>query len=354
VEKSVFKKIKSDDMNAEFFLTNKIRQVDYLFNSVYLKSFGEKKSLIIFLFHVLFRDENESCLNAVQPAQGMLLRHFRQFIEYYQRQNYIFISPDDILKGLEDNKNYALITFDDGYYNNQYALPILKQYKVPALFFISTDYVKQNKSFWWDALHREKFKRGILPQTISKEINLLGKSMANEEIEKRVKDEFGEEALNPKGDIDRPFTPSELRDLKKEKFVFLGNHTSKHPTLTSCSPDEAFSTIQDAQDDLYDITGEVPRYMSYPHGAYSDEVVKIAKQIGLKLGITVDDRKNYLPISSKNDNYLRLGRFALNENEPIVKQCQLCRRDIRLTKVIKKLISGSEDLRPEVRDEVTI
>lgn len=339
VEKSVFKKIKSDDMNAEFFLTNKIRQVDYLFNSVYLKSFGEKKSLIIFLFHVLFRNENESCLNAVQPAQGMLLRHFRQFIEYYQRQDYIFISPDDILKGLDDDKNYALITFDDGYYNNQYALPILKQYKIPALFFISTDYVKQNKSFWWDALHREKVKRGILPQAISKEINLLGQSMTNEEIEKSIKDEFGKEALNPKGDIDRPFTPSELRDFSKEKFVFLGNHTSKHPTLTNCSPEEIAFTIRQAQNDLYDITGEVPNYLSYPHGAYSDEIVEITKQTGLKLGITVDDRKNYLPIEFENDNTLRLGRFALQKNDQIERQCLFCRRDIRLSKIAKRLVA---------------
>jgi len=326
-------------MSVKPFLLNKIRHIDYLLSSTCLKLFEEKKSLVIFLFHVLFQDERECHLNAVQPAQGITLRHFRQFIEYYLRHEYTFISPDDVLKGLDDNRNYALITFDDGYYNNQRALPILKQYKIPALFFISTDYVKKNKSFWWDVLHRERIKQGMLTRTISEEINLLGQSKTNEEIEKHITDEFGKEALKPTGDVDRSFTPGELGDFSKEKFVFLGNHTSKHPTLTNCSRSEIRDAIRTAQEDLCDITGKIPLYMSYPHGAYSNEVVKIAEQMGLKLGITVDDRKNYLPIDSENDNYLRLGRFALQANDQIESQCLLCRRDVRLAKSIRKMMT---------------
>jgi len=322
-------------------VVNKIRQTDYLFNSAYLNLWGEKKSLIIFLFHVIFRDENEGRSNTVEPPQGMTLRHFCQFVEYYQDHYYTFISPDDILNGLDSNKNYALITFDDGYYNNQYVLPVLKQYKIPALFFISTDYVKNNKAFWWDVLYREKIKTGMSSQAISEEITSWTSSKTNEEIERYITDEFGKDALAPVGDIDRPFTPRELRDFSKEEFVFLGNHTSKHPFLPNCSPDEISSTILNAQNDLYDITAAYPAYISYPFGAYSNEVIKITKQIGFKLGMAVDDRKNYLPVNFQSDAPLRLGRFALQDNSQLIEQCQLCRTDIRLTKIIKGFMGKS-------------
>ena len=41
-----------------------------------------------------------------------------------------------------------MLTFDDGYYNNHLALPVLEEFDVPALFFISTNHVKQQKCFW--------------------------------------------------------------------------------------------------------------------------------------------------------------------------------------------------------------
>jgi len=42
------------------------------------------------------------------------VEHFRRFIAYYLKEGYIFISPGDILKGLKNDKKYALITFDVG------------------------------------------------------------------------------------------------------------------------------------------------------------------------------------------------------------------------------------------------
>ena len=64
----------------------------------------------------------------------MTVEKFRQFIDYYVKHDYIFVSLNDIQNGLDPGKNHILITFDDGYYNNNLALPILKEYNIPALF----------------------------------------------------------------------------------------------------------------------------------------------------------------------------------------------------------------------------
>jgi len=318
-------------------IINGVRQIDYALNSACLKAFPERRSLIIFLFHIIFRSEDEASSNAVWPLQGITLERFRQFMEYFQNHNYTFVSPDDILNGLDNKRNYCMITFDDGYYNNRHVLGLLEEYKAPALFLISTDYVKNNRSFWWDVLHRERSKTGMAAEATGKEINSLTPAR-NEDIEKRLRDEFGEAAFVPLGDIDRPFTPQELKEFAREKYVFLGNHTGRHSYLTKYSPDEIRSAILSAQNDMHEITGEFPSCISYPHGAYSGEVIRIAEQAGLKLGITVDDRKNYLPIGLESDASLRMGRFALPCNDRMLGQCQLSRADIRLTKIAKSLM----------------
>jgi len=319
-------------------IANKIRQIDYLFNSAYLKIIGERKSLIIFLFHVLFRDLKEHCSDIVHPQQGITLESLRQLIEYYLNNGYVFVSPDDVVGGLDSNKNYAMLTFDDGYFNNRLALPLLNQYKIPAVFFISTENIKHSKPFFWDVMYRELEKRGIPTQTILEKINSFKLTKTNAEIEKYITDEFGKVVLIPRDETDRPFTPSELKDFAKEKFVFLGNHTNEHGYLENYSPDQIRSSILVAQESLFEMTGKLPEYISYPDGSYSGDVIKVVKQLGFKLGMAVDNRKNYLPIDFHSDKHLRLGRFSLGQNTQLIKQCQLLRSDIRLTKVIKSLI----------------
>ena len=107
--------------------------------SVYLSLFRERSALITFLFHSLFRDEREMSQELIDPLQRTTTRQFRQLIEYYLHHGYRFISPRDLERELPAEGKYVLLTFDDGYYNNTLALPILEMYDVPALFFIATE-----------------------------------------------------------------------------------------------------------------------------------------------------------------------------------------------------------------------
>jgi peptidoglycan/xylan/chitin deacetylase (PgdA/CDA1 family) len=47
----------------------------------------------------------------------------------------------------------VLITYDDGYRDNfEVALPILEELRVPAAFFLPTDFLDRPQLFWWDRL----------------------------------------------------------------------------------------------------------------------------------------------------------------------------------------------------------
>lgn len=311
---------------------------DLIISQFYLKFFKEKNSLLIFNLHGLFKNKEEIKQNLVDPQTWITTDQFTQFIEYYLKHNYTFVAPDDILQGLGDDKKYAMITFDDGYYNNKYALSILKKYQIPALFFISTNHIKQNKCFWWDVLYRERIKSCTSKKDILNEQNFL-KSKTSDEIEQYLIEKFGEKSFEPKSDIDRPFTTSELKDFSKEKYVFLGNHTSNHAILTNYSSNEIKSQIIDAQKFINEITGIAPTAISYPNGNYSDEIIKISKETGIKLGITVEYKKNKLPIDNQSNNCMNLGRFDLSGSNNIINQCKLFRSDILLYTSLRNFLS---------------
>lgn len=320
-----------------------MRLIDSLFSRFSLRFFQGKNSLLTFAFHGLFRKESERILNLVDPRPWITIDDFNLIVEYYLNHDYLFISPDDILNGLKNDAKYVLITFDDGYFNNQYVLPILKKYRIPAIFFISTNHVKYNKCFWWDVLYREGIKNGMSIDEITR-INKQLKLQTTERSENHLKALFGEEIFKPSSDIDRPFTPLELKDFSRGKFIFLGNHTSNHNILTNYPPSEIKSLILRAQVDLYDITGIYPRIISYPNGNCSNEIIRISKEIGLKLGFTVEFKKDQLPIDCSDDDCMRLGRFdfyGCDKSNELLKQCEIFRSDVALCNWIIRNLSKS-------------
>jgi len=307
---------------------------DHTLSKIHRGILGEKGALLTFLFHSIFKNEKEMSKNHANPQQNITVKKFEEFIKYYLSKGYIFVSPDDIIKGLNKDRRYILITFDDGYFNNSLILPVLKKYSVPALFFVSTDHVVNKKGFWWDVLYR-KHKRGIYSdKAIVQETKKL-KSMTNNKIEEYLKRKFGKDVLKPVSNIDRPFTESELKKFSKNKYVFIGNHTMDHAILTNYSSKGIEEQISGAQEALKKITGKKPSTIAYPNGNYSDEIIKIAKKCGLKLGITVDLKKNQIPIGS--NNYMKLGRFVLNGKYHIKKQCEYLRSDLTIINKVKRL-----------------
>jgi peptidoglycan/xylan/chitin deacetylase (PgdA/CDA1 family) len=301
-----------------------VRATDAAIARLYLALFREKNAVLSFLFHSLFRDSSQIALNLVDPLQRTTIGQFRQFIEYYLDHGYQFISPQNLLNGLKPEGKYALITFDDGYFNNALARPILEEYKVPAVFFISTNHVRENRCYWWDVLYRQRRAEGASEARIYREAIGM-KHLRTEEIERRLGERFGPQAFVPRGDIDRPFTPAELRDFARSPFVHLGNHTANHAILTDYTLEEVRAQIHGAQEWLKEITGVRPVAIAYPNGAHDAKIVKICAELGLKVGFTVRPEK--APFDALPQNLLRLGRFATHGDGPIEQQCRTYRSD---------------------------
>lgn len=290
----------------------------------------ERGSLTILLFHSLFTNEAEVGLKLVYPQQNMTVANFTEILQYYLDNGFNPVSPSDILKGLSNRRKHLLVTFDDGYYSSKLSLPVLKQLKIPAVFFVSLNHMYQNKSFWWDVLWRERIKRGASVRFISHDLNRL-KSLTNEEIDRFLGNEFGQEALEPVSDVDRPFTVAEFQDLAVQEGVSIGNHTFDHVILTNYPSSVGRKQIKRSQEEIERLTGITPLVISYPNGNYTADILRFARESGLKMGITTTHVKNRLPIGPEKMMYL--GRFMPVADDRLRNQLDLFRSDIAVTRL---------------------
>lgn len=310
---------------------NTIDSIDRKITPAVLKLIGEKPKLISFYFHGIFTDENELNANIVDPQQRFTVNDFRIFFEYFLERGYKFISPDYLPERMDTSAKNILMTFDDGYYSNSLILPLLNEYKIPALFFISTNHIKYNKTFWVDVAYRNRKKQGASDKKIFDEQVFL-KSQKHDFIDKYLIENFGKDSLKPTCDVDRTFTPAELKKFAEEKFVFIGNHTTDHAVLTNYELSEAKEQIVNAQNDLLQMTGKLPGSISFPNGNFNEDVVRISGEAGLTVGLTTVHEKNYFPLNKPGNEMILINRFTFMMGDRFNERLDFIRSDYKLLK----------------------
>ncbi|HEX8425064.1 polysaccharide deacetylase family protein [Hymenobacter sp.] len=308
-------------------------RIDERISLLHVSILKERPALLIFLFHSLYEEKQTLASATVDAQQNITVAVFSEFIEYFLSNGYIFISPDNIEGVLDKNKKYALITFDDGYFNNQLALPILRKYKVPAVFYVSANHVAAGKSFWWDVVYRQRQKLNK-PWQQQGEYGML-KQRKNHEIEKYLIEQFGQQCLHPVSDLDRPFTPAELQEFARDPYVVIGNHTHNHAILTNYTVAEVEAELLESQQYLTKLLGTAPTSIAYPNGNYSKEVVAIAKRLGFQTGVTVREGKNRLSVCTDALGLMELNRFLLWGDTDIKRQLKLFRSDLHIKRAIR-------------------
>ncbi|MGV9011301.1 MAG: polysaccharide deacetylase family protein [Flavobacteriales bacterium] len=217
--------------------------------------------------------------------EGVTVAEFEQFISYFKKRNFKFIDDLDLISNnLDHTKRNVHVSFDDGYFNNRMALPILERYGAKATFYITTENNRQAKYFWWDVLTRERTKQAKFTKAEQKAEVRFFYDLTWEEQYARLIAEFGEDALYGNNKMMLPMTRDELVDLSKHPCVTIGNHTTKHQNLNLLTDSEVAGAIQDAKDYLESEVGMEVRSIAYPYGFYSDRVVRIAQDAGMQVG----------------------------------------------------------------------
>ncbi|MEX8495191.1 polysaccharide deacetylase family protein [Sphaerotilus sp.] len=222
----------------------------------------------------------------------------------------------------------ACITFDDGYRDNHdLALPLLREYKLPATVFVATGYLNGGRMF-----------NDSVVETVRRldtgEIDLsrvgLGKRLVSDvssrrtlisELTKAVKyldpverDDFCEDLCRRAGS----HLPTDLMmDDKHVKAmsdagVDIGGHTVNHPILARVDSHVALHEIETNRDHLTALTGRQPLCFAYPNGKpnldYTAAHARMVTSAGYKAAVSTA-----VGVASDDADSFQLPRFMPRE-----------------------------------------
>lgn len=182
---------------------------------------------------------------------------------------------------------YVMITFDDGYRDNYLAAyPILRTYDAPAVFFLATGFLDQDRVPWWDDVAwmvRNSRQSGLAANAWTIEPvrfdepdrahAIRGLLRTYKSLSGRETDAFldflaeatGSGRCPPELAADEWMTWNMVREMRAGGMAF-GAHTVHHPVLANLSAEEQNHEICESQLRIEYELGEEITAFSYPVG----------------------------------------------------------------------------------------
>lgn len=247
---------------------------------------------VILIYHGVPAESDGTSINA---------ELFDRHVEFL-KTHFELIPPADIArKRKATDKIRVLLTFDDGFRNNaEVVAPILRQHRVPAIFFVCSRHSTPGKYLWFSYLRAlEKHFPGdglrfrgqfldMSPNYRASTVRRLWESLlkltphpaamynAIEEELPRLEDFVAsrELASNYAG-----MTADQVRSLAADRLFSVGAHTVDHPFLTKSEPQEAFRQISENKNWIETLTHRRCDAIAYPTGDYDGEVLKQCREI---------------------------------------------------------------------------
>ncbi len=194
------------------------------------------------------------------PSTNIKMSDFKIQLNLIKESGFTFVNPDDFKKDLENKKNSKkiLLTIDDGFlsfYEN--AWPILKSKKIPFILFVSTREVGKYGYMSWD----------------------------------------------------------QIKEIDKENFVHIGNHSHTHEYLVDRTPDEILNDLNKSILIFKKNLGYNSHFFSYPFGEYSIKFKEIVKDLNFKFAFG-----QHSGVIDETKDPLELPRFPINEKYGEIKR----------------------------------
>lgn len=233
----------------------------------------------------------------------------------------------------------VLITFDDGYLDNYLqAAPILRQYNFPALIFLTTEYIGQDRPFFWDLIAyclyhttRDHISLSGIGDWVWHNVDqleiaihsLTEKIKTYPENEKQQILEKLPAQLNvsiPNGTFQKLIMNwDQVRELQSMGVEF-GGHTMTHPILTQVNTAQAYNEIEGSKRRVEDETGNPVLGFAYPNGQETDfntEIIQMVAQIGYQAAFSLIHGKD--PYNSVYKTPFQIKRIFIGHNDTLLR-----------------------------------
>lgn len=274
------------------------------------------QGLVIFLFH------------GVTDASGYAVRNYTNkhiAVDVFEdlilslKNNGVPLSMEEVYNYKKRSEPYPkrsfAITFDDGFENNySVAAPILERLKIPAAFYVTTDFIENKAMSWTDRIEYafertvtgritiDKeffFKDSVEKLTVLEYIRNYIKNNSQVDVEMFTADVFKQLQVDPifssDDPLDKKMSWEQLKELKANKLFIIGGHTHTHKIMSFLDSKELEKEVDISMELLQKKADVVIRHYSYPEGmkhCYSEKVISVLKKRGIICCPAVEDGIN--------------------------------------------------------------
>ena len=296
ISKKIFKKLRT--------ICRKVRAICFDLNYALLrqtpKAVRRARGLRILVYHGIC-DDTPWRFNSRYLSVAQFEEHLKLISRWYHP-----VSLKDMVSGnLHAGKLNVLLTFDDGLKNNfSLAFPLLKKYKVPAVFFVTaagstsqpflfndlTDVapflISGNISIEGEVFRRKKIflnqrfvnKEGIqLAQVFHK-----ASQAERSRVMQCLIEHIPEAELNKYKRYYELMNEAELKEISDHPDYEVGAHGFYHTDLSSLSEQELHDELQRSQAYLKNSLGKEIRSIAFPYGNYNHEVIDACEKHGFR------------------------------------------------------------------------
>jgi len=194
------------------------------------------------------------------PSTNIKINDFKEHLKIIEENKITFVNPKNFEDELLNNKRQRkiLLTIDDGFSSfYESAWPFLKEKKIPFILFVSTREVGSFNYMTWD----------------------------------------------------------QIREVAKENFVEIGNHSHSHEYLADENIEIIREDIKKSIKIFKDELGKNSNFFSYPFGEYSLEFKELIKSLNFKYAFG-----QHSGVMDETKDFYELPRFPINEKYGEIKR----------------------------------
>jgi peptidoglycan/xylan/chitin deacetylase (PgdA/CDA1 family) len=288
---------------------------------------GRRARLSILLYHRVLR-ENDPLLEGDPDAA-----HFRQQMTLLSQ--YFNVLPlGTAIEGLKAGRlppRSVCVTFDDGYRDNaDIALPVLREFQIPATFFVASGYLNGGRMFNDSIIEAvRQMKNGEMDLTAEglgkhmingiasrKQLidRIIGSTKYRPPMERNQIAERIAEIVGADLPTDLMMSSEQVRELS-EAGMEIGGHTVTHPILREIPDAEAAREVAQGREELVSITGQRINSFAYPNGKpdtdYAPQHVRMAAAAGFSAAVSTA-----WGVSTRQTDRYQLARFTPWDRTP--------------------------------------